>query len=129
MKGDSRAIDRLESLPRSAVLLPQPVIAEIRFGLARLPQSKRRQRLESRFEVILADVGRAAWTDEVSLCFGRVKAGLERAGRRLEDFDLAIAAHAIASEGVLATSNVGHMSRIRGLAVEDWTAGPHAAER
>jgi tRNA(fMet)-specific endonuclease VapC len=68
-------------------------------------------------------VPRLAWSDEVSERFGSVKAALEGAGTRLEDFDLAIAAHALAIDATLVTSNVEHMKRVKGLAVEDWCAG------
>lgn len=120
MRGDSRAIDRLEECGRRNVLIPQPVVAEIRYGLARLVPSRRRSRLEARFDRIVLDVGRASWTDEVSAAFGRVKAELERSGTRLDDFDLAIAAHALALDAILATSNLRHMSRVPSLEVEDW---------
>lgn len=63
---------------------------------------------------------RAEWTDAVSLTFGRIKATLERRGTRIEDFDAAIAAHALALNATLVTANLGHMIRVPGLRVEDW---------
>jgi tRNA(fMet)-specific endonuclease VapC len=57
----------------------------------------------------------------VSLAHGRIKASLERRGTRIEDFDAAIAAHALASDATLVTSNVDQMSRVPGLRVEDWS--------
>ena len=53
---------------------------------------------------------------------GVVKADLERRGRRLDDFDVAIAAHAVVYDGVLATANVSNFERIRGLEIEIWFA-------
>jgi predicted nucleic acid-binding protein len=61
--------------------------------------------------------------DEVSDRFGTAKAALERVGTRLEDFDLAVAAHALASGAVLVTANVRHLGRIPGLRIEDWAKG------
>jgi tRNA(fMet)-specific endonuclease VapC len=55
----------------------------------------------------------------VSTTFGALKARLERAGKRIDDFDVAIAAHALASSCVLVTAD-GDMIRIEGLIVEDW---------
>ena len=49
-----------------------------------------------------------------------MKAALEKRGERIEDFDAAIAAHALAESAVLITSNLNHMIRIHGLKVEDW---------
>jgi len=51
-----------------------------------------------------------------------VKAALERRGERIEDFDVAIAAHALAHGATLVTANRKHMARVAGLAVEDWAA-------
>ena len=63
----------------------------------------------------------AEWTDEVSQMFGRIKATLERRGTQTEDFDAAIAAHALALDATLVTANVNHMIRVPGLRVEDWS--------
>lgn len=122
MRGESAPIRRLVALDPSEVLVPQPTIAEVRYGLARMPRSKRRSVLELRAAELLATLARAPWTDEVSVAFGTIKAELEARGTRLEDIDVAVAAHALAVGASLATGNVRHMSRIRGLAVDDWTA-------
>ena len=103
------------------VLLPQPAVAEIRYGLARLPTSRRKRELARRLVTLLATVTRAEWNDEVSRCFGDLKADLERRGERVDDFDLAIAAHAIAHDAAVVTRNTRHFIRIRSLRVEDWT--------
>jgi predicted nucleic acid-binding protein len=42
MKGTAAAVDRLAAPPPAAVGVPQPVLAEIAFGIERLPRSKRR---------------------------------------------------------------------------------------
>ena len=52
--------------------------------------------------------------------YGSIKATLERKGRRIEDFDAAIAAHALATGAVLVTADHTHMTRVYGLAVEEW---------
>jgi tRNA(fMet)-specific endonuclease VapC len=78
--------------------------------------------LQERFDLLRAELSRCQWTDTVSECFGTIKATLERKGRRIEDFDAAIAAHALANGAVLVTANLSDMVRIPGLDVEDWTA-------
>jgi predicted nucleic acid-binding protein len=86
-----------------------------------LSRSKRKDALASRFELLKREIRRAAWSDEVSEAFGGIKAGLERKGDRIEDFDAAVAAHALAEGGVLVTANLKHMTRVPGLEVEDWS--------
>ncbi len=119
MKGDARTLARLRGTAKQEVLVPQPVLAEIAYGIARLPRSKRREALRLRFDFVKAELSRAEWTDEVSEAFGDIKSALERRARRIEDFDAAIAAHAQAREGVLVTANVAHMVRVPGLRIED----------
>lgn len=120
MKGAVPVVERLASIGPAEIAIPQPVIAEIAFGIERLPRSKRRTALQARFDLIGTELGRVEWTDAVSHAYGRVKASLERRGHRIEDFDAAIAAHALALDATLVTANLDHMTRVPGLRVEDW---------
>jgi tRNA(fMet)-specific endonuclease VapC len=120
MRGDEGLVRRLGRLKRADVLVPQPVVAEIEYGLHRLVPSRRREALRARFEALRSVIERAPWTDQVSAQFGIIKASLERQGQPIEDMDVAIAAHAAALGGVLVTSNVQHMIRVQGLRVEQW---------
>ena len=121
MKATPAVVDRLAAVERTAVAVPQPVLAEIGFGIERLPRSRRRTELQARFDLICAEVARAEWTDAVSQIYGRIKATLERRGQRIEDFDAAIAAHALALDATLVTANLEHMTRVSGLRVQDWS--------
>jgi tRNA(fMet)-specific endonuclease VapC len=103
--------------------VPQPVVAEVEHGLARLPRSRRKILLYDRWRVIERALGRVPWTDVVSRRFGELKAELERTGLRLDDFDLAIAAHALDANAILVTSNERHLSRVPNLEIEDRERG------
>jgi tRNA(fMet)-specific endonuclease VapC len=120
MRGEPGVAEALARLARSDVLIPQPAVAEIEYGLSRLPSSKRKTRLQKRWDVLRGEIHRAPWSDDTSEAFGRMKAELERIGLRLEDFDLAIAAHAVALEATLVTDDLAHFGRIRGLRVVSW---------
>ena len=120
MKGDPKVVNRLRSFSKGDVGISQPVIAEIAYGIERLPRSKRRAALEERFDFLRAELPRASWTDEVSERFGHIKAILERKGIKIKDFDAAIAAHALAEQAVLVTANLDDMVRVPELLVEDW---------
>jgi tRNA(fMet)-specific endonuclease VapC len=121
MKGHEALVERLASHAPPDVAIPQPVIAEIAYGIERLPRSRRRIVLQARFDLICSEIPRIEWTDAVSLAYGRIKAVLERRGTRIEDFDAAIAAHAIAAGGTLITTNRDHMTRVPGIQIEDWS--------
>lgn len=121
MKGNEAFVDRLASHAPADVAIPQPVIAELAHGIERLPRSRRRIALQARFELICSEIPRSEWTDDVSHAYGRIKATLERRGTRIEDFDAAIAAHAVSIGATLVTTNTDHMGRVPGLRLEDWT--------
>jgi tRNA(fMet)-specific endonuclease VapC len=124
MKGDRHAVDRLRAANKDEVGVPHPALAEIAYGIARLARSRRQDTLQERFDLLRMELPRVEWSDEVSESFGSVKALLEKKGERIEDFDAAIAAHALARGAVLVTANVKHMVRIPGLVTEDWSAPP-----
>jgi tRNA(fMet)-specific endonuclease VapC len=121
MKGSPTVLARLQTMARPNVCMPHPVVAEIEYGIQRLARSKRREALTSRFELLKSEIHRCEWSDEVSEAFGKIKFTLERQGTRIEDFDAAVAAHALALSGVLVTANLKHMVRVSGLQVEDWS--------
>jgi tRNA(fMet)-specific endonuclease VapC len=122
MRGHPAIVAHVEATPRLAIRVPQPVLPEIAYGLARLPRSKRKDDLVGLFRLIRQGFPRALWDDMVTDHYGRAKALLESRGERIEDFDVAVAAHALAADAVLVTANQQHMARIPGLRIEDWSA-------
>ncbi len=129
MKGEPVVIERLRRTARPDVGMPQPVMAEIAYGIQRLAHSRKRDALISRFELLKSEIQRVTWSDEVSEAFGTIKSTLERKGVRIEDFDAAVAAHALAEGSVLVTANSRHMLRVPGVEVEDWSAELEETQR
>jgi predicted nucleic acid-binding protein/predicted DNA-binding protein len=82
--------------PRAGVATSQVTIAEIEFGLRNQPVSKRRSLLQAQWGPAGRERIRLPWDDPVRRSFGEQKARPERSGKRMSDFYLAIAAHAIA---------------------------------
>ena len=121
MRGSAAVVERLAATAPADVAVPQPVLAEIAYGIERLARSKRRVALQARFDLLCSELPRADWTDTVSQMYGRVKASLERRGTRIEDVDAAIAAHALAFDATLVTADLDHMTRVPGLRVENWS--------
>jgi tRNA(fMet)-specific endonuclease VapC len=108
-------------MDRRSVRVPEPVWAEIVYGLEKLPPSRKRETLRGRYRDAREELTTTPWTAEVSEAFGQLKATLEKRGARLDDFDLAIAAHAVALDATLVTANLRHLARIDGLEIEDWS--------
>lgn len=59
--------------------------------------------------------------DDIAEPFCKEKIRLEKAGTRIEDFDLMIGITAKTFGLTIVTHNVKHFERIEGLKVEDWT--------
>jgi tRNA(fMet)-specific endonuclease VapC len=122
MKGDPNVLERMREAGRKKLAVPEPVYAEIAYGIERLPKSKKRSKLLVLYRAIYEELGSMPWTHEVTEHFASVKSTLEHKGKRIEDFDAAIAAHALAAGAILVTADVDHMERVPGLKVEDWAA-------
>jgi len=120
MKGNPNVLERMRGAGRKKLAVPEPVHAEIAYEIERLPKSKKRLKLLALYTAIYEELGSMPWTHEVTEHFASVKSTLEHKGKRIEDFDAAIAAHALAAGAILVTADVGHMERVPGLKIEDW---------
>jgi tRNA(fMet)-specific endonuclease VapC len=61
---------------------------------------------------------------ETAELFGALKAQMESRGERLDDFDLILAACALAHNLTLVTNNTGHFKRIADLKLANWCEYP-----
>jgi len=61
-----------------------------------------------------------AMTDDVMWHYADLRCQLEAAGTRIGENDLWIAAHALANNAVLVTSNLREFQRVPGLGLENW---------
>lgn len=102
------------------ILTSVVVVGEIRYGLNRLPASKKRTDLEARAQQILSALGIELVSEQIANSYGRLKASLERQGLNVGDNDLWIAATAM-TQGLLLVSRDQIFSQIPGLQVEDWS--------
>jgi tRNA(fMet)-specific endonuclease VapC len=91
-------------------------VAELHFGAAR--SARRKANLE-RVHAFLRELKTEPFTDGCAAEFGRVKAELLKAGTPIPDFDIAIAATALALDYRVVSSDAD-LRRVRGLDVEDW---------
>jgi len=58
-------------------------------------------------------------SEEIIQKYATIKAGLEKKGQRLDDFDLLIASTAMSDSLVFLTGNIKHFSRIKELKIFD----------
>lgn len=93
------------------------VVGELRYGADR---SARPKANHLRIDRLVAELECLDFDPRAAAIYGRVRAGLEAAGKPIGPNDMLIAAHALSRRLVLVTDNVGEFRRVKGLKVESW---------
>ncbi len=121
MKHDSELFALLRKYRPGDIVTVPPVIAEIEYGIQRLDNnSKKYILLSSERDRLLSVILVVPWTSESSKHFGTIKADLEKKGKLIDDFDIAIAAIAMAHNCGIITRNLKHFRRINNLESQSW---------
>lgn len=105
----------LAHLP-SEICISSITLAELRFGAGRRKSPK----LDSAIAAFASNISVTPFDDECAMVYGRVAAHLAADGSPIGEFDVLIAAHAIALDVTLVTNNVKHFKRVRGLRTQNW---------
>ena len=119
LRGNVEVIERRRSVDDD-VATTWITAAELAYGAEHSRDPERNLTLVTEFLATMPVVGLDL---PAALEFGRRKARLERAGSRVADADLLIAAIALARGASVVTGNLKHYERIEGLRTEDWTRG------
>lgn len=93
---------------------------ELRYGLGRMPASKRARELTARFNALIASFAVLALPANAATHYGSVRAHLEASVQPISNNDLWIAAHALAQDLTVVTNNTREFARVPGLKVENW---------
>jgi len=121
MRNDAAMAAFLKARQPGEIAVVPPVVAEIEYGIQRLEAgSKKRVLLSDRQARLLSAIRVLDWTPQASVRFGGIKAALERAGQLIDDFDIAVAAIALAHDAQVITANLPHFTRIEGLRSRHW---------
>ena len=113
----------LDSQAPESVWTAAVSVFEIRFGIERLPASRRRQALEEAFDAMLRDDlnGRIAAFDAAAATeAAHLAARRQRRGRPVELRDTLIAGIALARRAAVATGNVRHFDGLNVNVVNPW---------
>ena len=95
---DADLLARLMQLPVGRAVLSSITLAELEYGLHRKGQP---QRLRNALTQILLRMDVLSWDESVAICYGEFCSALESQGINLSDFDMMIAAHAVAADAIL----------------------------
>jgi tRNA(fMet)-specific endonuclease VapC len=107
-----------EIVAGSTLIVPVPVLFELRYGAAKSQNSARNH---ERIDAFLTAISEIMEFDDADACVaGGIRAFLESKGTPIGPYDLLIAAQARRREAVLVTLNRREFERVPGLMVTDW---------
>lgn len=92
------------------------VVAEIRYGLEKLPATARMRNLA---EEAMEAIAILPWSEGCARVYGRLRADLERKGTTLAAMDLLIASHALSEGCALVTADQA-FANVAELHLEAW---------
>jgi predicted nucleic acid-binding protein len=118
LKGHPAAVANLKSHLHDPIKISIVTYMELQYGAYK---SQRVAANLAKIKVLGQSVEVAPITTAAAEIFGMLKAELDREGVRLDDFDLAVAACALAHNLTLVTNNTKHFERIEGLKLGNWT--------
>ena len=108
---------RFHAAMRSGVAVSSITVAELRYGVER-SNNPARERVG--VENLLGAVSILSFDSKAAEGYGMLRRYLERRGESIGQFDLLIAAHAVAQNATLVTNNTREFSRVPTLHLEDW---------
>jgi predicted nucleic acid-binding protein len=115
------ALARLASLAtEDRVIICTITRGEIRYGILRLPQGRRRDNLDAEATHLFSQMTCIPLPEIAADFYATAKTTAQRAGMPLDENDLWIAATALSLGAVLVTMD-SDFQRLGGLMVEDWT--------
>jgi len=121
MRRDAGLLKLMKGYRPEDIATVPPVVAEIQFGIKRLDSSSKKcLLLISERDRLLSVIDVLPWQPESSEKFGYIKADLERRGKPIDDFDIAIAAIAMSHKCGVITANLKHFERIKDLECKSW---------
>ena len=115
----------LDRQPPESMWITSITLFEVRLGLALLPSGRRRQALESAFDLLLKDDLEDRVLDFDSAAAGEaasLAAKRQKSGRSVDMRDTQIAGIALARSATLATRNVRHFRDLEVPVVDPWEA-------
>jgi tRNA(fMet)-specific endonuclease VapC len=95
---DALLLARLTQVPVGQAVISSITLAELEYGLNRKGQPVR---LRNALTQVLLRMDVLPWDEAVATCYGELCATLETQGINLSDFDMMIAAHAVAVNATL----------------------------
>jgi len=109
---------RFDKLKVGDVAVSAITCCELQFGVA---NSARPEANEAALAQFLAPLLVLDFPASAAGIYGCIRAALQKAGRPIGNYDLLLAAHAMALDLTLVSNNAKEFARVKGLKLENWT--------
>jgi tRNA(fMet)-specific endonuclease VapC len=110
-------VQKLRQMDQHDISVSVIVASELTYGVAK---SRWYEKNRETLNVFLSSLKVEAMGDDVMWHYARLRLHLESTGKRIGDNDQWIAAHALATDSILVTNNLGEFERVPGLIAENW---------
>jgi len=116
LRGQGQVNARIRENQPSLLCVSAISVAELRFGA----DHRKSNAIHAKIDAFLGDLEIVPFDEICARHFGTIGSALAGQGTPIGDFDVLIAATALAVQATLVTNNVKHFARVRGLRVENW---------
>jgi len=110
--------EHLQNVPMASVCISSITEAELLWGVAKKPEAKRLALTVQEF-ILRVDV--LPWDSKAAETYARLRTACENEGKPLGNMDMLIAAHSLAANAVLVTSDQAFYQIKHLLTLLDWT--------
>ncbi len=110
-------IQKCRSVGVGNIYISSITMSELCYGVNK---SQKIRENTKRLEEFLKPFTILSYGENASLCYGEIRANLERKGNTIGSLDMLIAAHALSEDLILVTNNTKEFNRIETLKVENW---------
>jgi tRNA(fMet)-specific endonuclease VapC len=116
LRGQGEVATRIKARRPSDLCLSAITVAELRYGADR----KGSRKLHALIGTFVSAIEVAPFDEAAAVEFGRIGCLLAERGSPIGEFDVLVAAHAVALRRTLVTNNVRHFSKVPALSLESW---------
>lgn len=117
-KSSESLLQRIAQVPLSQQVISVVTLAELLYGLQVASKKKSNQMV---FELMMRHLTVLDWSSEAAVHYAEIRYTLQKTGNLIGVNDLFIAAHARSIGATIVTNNTKDFTRVKGLAVENWT--------
>ncbi|MBK8777768.1 MAG: type II toxin-antitoxin system VapC family toxin [Saprospiraceae bacterium] len=116
MKGKYNLDERFGNITPGNLFISEITLAELKYGVENSEHSEKNRKV---LDLFLTGVKILPIFHALDL-YAKEKVRLQKAGTRIDDFDLLIGTTAITHNLVMVSNNTSHFKRIKGIKLEDW---------